>query len=153
MTFQPLDLLQTAFMCAFIVALPTTPLARKWLTEVAGRASVGTLQKERLCLADKMLNWPSFGHLPDPLSLSLCSPASYKQLSLPGNTTCLLNQRSTPAGCTTSSRQQTPDGNPGCFVTKKKKKNWCIVSPQQCMRVMVDAVVNTLGIYGLSTEP
>lgn len=122
MTFQPLDLLQTAFMCAFIVALPTTPLARKWLTEVAGRASVGTLQKERLCLADKMLNWPSFGHLPDPLSLSLCSPASYKQLSLPGNTTCLLNQRSTPAGCTTSSRQQTPDGNPGCFVTKKKKK-------------------------------
>lgn len=116
-------------MCAFIVALPTAPLSCKWLTEVAGWASVGTLPKERLCLADKLLNWPSLGHLPDPLSLSLCSPAPYKQLSLPGHTTCLLSQRSTPAVCTGSSRPQTPDG---CSVSNMDLKlshfwfsGWC----------------------------
>ena len=99
-----------------------TPLSCEWLTEVVGWASVGTLPRERLCLADELLNWPSLGHLPDPLSLSLCSPAPYKQLSLPGPTTCLLNRQSTPAGSIASSGQQTPDARPGCFVTNMDLK-------------------------------
>lgn len=61
-------------MCALIVALTTTHLS-KWLTEAGGWECVGILQEERLCLADKLLNWSSLGHLCDPLSLSLCCPS------------------------------------------------------------------------------
>lgn len=93
-----------------------------------GEQVFGTLPKERLCLADKLLNWPSLGHLPDPLSHSLCSQASYKQLSLPGHPTCLLNQQGTRAGCKASSGQQTPDGHCDCC-----ESTWAVFGLTGCV--------------------